>query len=307
MRIWQQLHVARAHLASRARYQAAALQTELLRLQQKLDEQTSQRRATERARAELEAINAQLSRKIVEVQSLQSALKEQAMRDALTGLFNRRYLNDTLPAAFALAQRDHQPLAVAIIDLDHFKAVNDRYGHGAGDTLLAAFGRLLAAHCRESDVACRYGGEEFCLLMPRTDATTAQTQGRRTCWQLWRSSASRSKVTSLTGLSFSAGISDSVRRPLSPQMLLQAADQQLLVAKQHGRSRVLVLGAPTGRQPDQFARRPSRGGHAHPQQRPHEPMVAANPVAAFAQVVVEVLDTSHIADRELRARQRIPR
>ena len=79
----------------------------------------------------------------------------------------------------ALAQREHQALAVAIIDLDHFKAVNDRYGHGAGDTLLAAFGRLLPAHCRKSDVACRYGGEEFCLLMPRTDAVTAQRKVAR--------------------------------------------------------------------------------------------------------------------------------
>ena len=241
MRIWQQLHVARAHLASRARYQAAALQTELVRLQHKLDEQSSQRRSTERARAELETANAQLSRKIAEVQALQSALQEQAVRDALTGLFNRRYLNETLPTALALAQREHQALAVAIIDLDHFKAVNDRYGHGAGDTLLAAFGRLLAAHCRKSDVACRYGGEEFCLLMPRTDAATAQRKVSHLL-TLWQQQRFEIEGDSLTGLSFSAGISDSIRAPLSPQMLLQAADQQLLVAKQHGRSRVLALG-----------------------------------------------------------------
>ena len=240
-RIWQQLHVARAHLASRARYQAAALQTELVRLQHKLDEQSSQRRTTERARAELETANVQLSRKIAEVQSLQSALKEQAVRDALTGLFNRRYLNETLPTALAGAQREHQALAVAIIDLDHFKAVNDRYGHGAGDTLLAAFGRLLASHCRKSDVACRYGGEEFCLLMPRTDAATAQRKVSHLL-ALWQQQRFEIEGDALSGLSFSAGISDSIRAPLSPQMLLQAADQQLLVAKQRGRSRVLALG-----------------------------------------------------------------
>jgi diguanylate cyclase (GGDEF)-like protein len=241
MRIWQQLHVARAHLASRARYQAAALQTELMHLQHKLDEQESQRRSTERARAELEAANAQLSRKIAEVQALQSALQDQAVRDALTGLFNRRYLNETLPTALALSQREHQALAVAIIDLDHFKSVNDRYGHGAGDTLLAAFGRLLAAHCRKSDVACRYGGEEFCLLMPRTDAVTAQRKVSHLL-TLWQQQRFEVEGDSLVGLSFSAGISDSIRAPLSPQMLLQAADQQLLSAKQHGRSRVLALG-----------------------------------------------------------------
>jgi diguanylate cyclase (GGDEF)-like protein len=241
MRIWQQLHVARAHMASRARYQAAALQTELIRLQHKLDEQSSQRRATERARAELETANAQLSRKMAEVQALQAALHEQAVRDALTGLFNRRYLNETLPTAFALAQREHQALAVAIIDLDHFKAVNDRYGHGAGDTLLAAFGRLLAAHCRKSDVACRYGGEEFCLLMPRTDASIAQRKVMALL-VLWQQQRFEIEGDTLTGMSFSAGVSDSQRAPLSPHMLLQAADQQLLVAKQRGRSRVLAPG-----------------------------------------------------------------
>ena len=242
VRIWQQLHVTRAHFASRARYQAAALQTELMRMQHKLEEQSSQRRATERARAELETANAQLSRKMAEVQSLQMALKEQAVRDALTGLFNRRYLNETLPTAFALAQREHTPLAVAIIDLDHFKAVNDRIGHGAGDTLLAAFGRLLASHCRKSDIACRYGGEEFCLLMPRTDATTAQRKVSNLL-ALWQHQRYDVDGEMLAGLSFSAGVSDSQRAPLSPHMLLQAADQQLLVAKQRGRSRVLALSA----------------------------------------------------------------
>jgi len=241
MRIWQQLHVARAHMASRARYQAAALQTELIRLQHKLDEQASQRRATERARAELETANTQLSRKVAEVQALQAALHEQAVRDALTGLFNRRYLNETLPTAFALAQREHQALAVAIIDLDHFKAVNDRYGHDAGDTLLAAFGRLLLAHCRKSDVACRYGGEEFCLLMPRTDAATAQRKVAALL-VLWQQQRFELEGDTLSGLSFSAGISDSQRAPLSPHMLLQAADRQLLAAKQHGRCRVLAPG-----------------------------------------------------------------
>ena len=241
MRIWQQLHVARAHLASRARYQAAALQTELMRLQHKLDEQASQRRRSERAKAELEAANAQLSNKIVEVQTLQSALKEQAVRDALTGLFNRRYLDEALPTALALAQREHQALAVAIIDLDHFKAVNDRYGHGTGDTLLAAFGRLLASHCRKSDIACRYGGEEFCLLLPRTDAATAQRKVAHLL-ALWRQQRFEIDGDALRGLSFSAGISDSIRAPLSAQMLLQAADRQLLAAKQRGRSRVLALG-----------------------------------------------------------------
>jgi diguanylate cyclase (GGDEF)-like protein len=241
MRIWQQLHMARSQMASRARYQAAALQTELLRLQHKLDEQEAQRRATERARAELEAVNKQLSRKIHEVQSLQEALRQQATHDALTGLFNRRHFNDALPAVFAQATRHLEPLAVAVIDLDHFKQVNDRHGHLAGDGLLAAFGRLMAEHCRQSDIACRYGGEEFCLLMPHTDAATAQRKVHALL-QLWREQSFTIDGHTITGLSFSAGVADSRRAPIAAQLLLRAADEQLLLAKKLGRGRVMVDG-----------------------------------------------------------------
>lgn len=241
MRLWQQLHTARAHLASRARYQAAALQTELLRLQHKLDEQSAQRRATERAHAELEAVNRELSRRIQEVQSLQDALRQQATHDALTGLYNRRHFNDALPSVFAQATRHAEPLAVAVIDLDHFKSINDRHGHLAGDSLLAAFGRLLAEHCRQSDIACRYGGEEFCLLMPRTDAATAQRKVH-VLLQLWREQSFTFDGRCVSGLSFSAGVADSRRAPIAAQLLLRAADEQLLLAKRLGRGRVMVDG-----------------------------------------------------------------
>ncbi|MGD9835193.1 MAG: diguanylate cyclase [Piscinibacter sp.] len=235
----QRLAKAQSQLASRARYQAAALQTELLRLQHRLDENDARRRRTERARAELAAINEQLSRKIEEVQSLQEALRQQAVRDALTGLFNRRHLGDTLPALFALARREAQPLALVIIDLDHFKRVNDVHGHAAGDQLLAAFGQLLAQQVRRSDVACRYGGEEFCLLMPRTGADAA----RRKVQQLlrrWRAMRFELDDETLEGLSFSAGVADSLHAAASPDALLKAADDELLAAKREGRNRVIV-------------------------------------------------------------------
>jgi GGDEF domain-containing protein len=160
LRSWQKLHTERALLASGARYQAAALQTELLRMKQELQSIDARRRSTEQARAELEAANQQLKSKSAEVEALQQALRQQATRDFLTGLFNRRHLDDVLPAMLAMAQRDQQPLSVVIIDLDHFKIVNDELGHAAGDRLLAAFGELLGTHNRKSDVACRYGGEE---------------------------------------------------------------------------------------------------------------------------------------------------
>lgn len=228
--------------ASRARYQAATLQTELLGLQHRLDENDARRRHTERARAELAEINAQLSRKVEEVQALQHALREQATRDPLTGLFNRRHLNDALPTLVALAQREDQTLALVLIDLDHFKAVNDTHGHAAGDRLLAAFGALLAGQTRRSDVACRYGGEEFCLLMPRTDATGARRK-TQALLRRWRNLVFDLGGVLLQGQTFSAGVADTTLAPDSPDALLKAADDQLLAAKRAGRNRVGAVAA----------------------------------------------------------------
>jgi diguanylate cyclase (GGDEF)-like protein len=230
MRRWQGVQMKRAENASQARYQAAALQTELLRLQQQLEEHDARRR-------EMEAMNRQLSRRVAEVQSLQAALREQATRDELTGLFNRRHLNETLPAMLALAQRERQPLAVAIIDLDHFKHVNDRHGHGVGDLLLASFGRLLDGSSRKSDVACRYGGEEFCLLMPRTDAAGARRKVNALL-KRWRAESFDIGSLKQGGFTFSAGVADSQRCPGSAAALLKAADDELLAAKRLGRNRV---------------------------------------------------------------------
>jgi diguanylate cyclase (GGDEF)-like protein len=241
VREWQRLSAERSQLASRAHYQAAALQTELLLLQHQLDEKDAQRRATERARAELEAANKALSQKMSEVQSLQEALRQQATRDELTGLFNRRHLNNTLPAMWALAQREHKPLAAVIIDLDHFKRVNDERGHDAGDRLLAAFGRVLVANLRKSDVACRYGGEEFCVLMPETDAVGARRK-IAALLKRWRVESLVQGAMGDAGTSFSAGVADSLRVQESWQVLLKRADDELLAAKREGRNRVLVAG-----------------------------------------------------------------
>jgi diguanylate cyclase (GGDEF)-like protein len=247
LRAWQRCQLERGNLASRARYQAASLQTELRRLQHNLDEIEARRLATEHARAELEAINLQLSHKIAEVQSLQAELEQQATRDFLTGLFNRRHLNDVLPQMLALARREQQPLAVAIIDLDHFKAVNDVHGHVAGDTLLAAFGSLLNENTRQSDTAFRFGGEEFCLLMPGSSAKTAQRKVLGLL-QAWRRKAFHFETGSLAANTFSAGVADSQACPTeerdSMERLLKTADDRLLEAKRGGRNQVLWQDSP---------------------------------------------------------------
>ena len=239
LRMWQKLHTERALQASGARYQAAALQTELLRMKHELQSIDARRRSTEKARAELESANRQLKSKIAEVEALQQALRQQATRDFLTGLFNRRHLDDVLPAMLAMAQRDRQPLSVVIIDLDHFKTVNDQLGHAAGDRLLQAFGALLGAYNRKSDVACRYGGEEFCLLMPRTSAASARRKTLALLKQ-WSQQCETGAQPLPGARSFSAGVADSLLAPGEVTVLLKAADDMLLQAKRLGRNRVLV-------------------------------------------------------------------
>lgn len=238
LRSWQDLHLERMNQASLARRQAASVQTELLRLTRQKEEIDSRRRATERARKELERANAELALRMGEVEALKAKLEEQAVRDALTGLFNRRYLSDILPTLVAQARRQGDPLAVVIVDLDRFKEVNDTLGHLEGDRLLAAFGDLLSGSLRKGDVACRFGGEEFCLLLPGTDATGASGKVDRLLkeWQFRESGT------------FSAGIVDSLGVPGSGEALLKAADDAVLEAKRAGRARVVVRGmaAPTG-------------------------------------------------------------
>lgn len=242
LRAWQALHSARARLALRARHQAASLQSELLRLQRERDGIEARHRAAERARAALAAINQQLSQRVDEVQRLKAELEAQAVRDFLTGLFNRRHLNHVLPSMLALAQRNGEPLAVAIIDLDHFKLVNDRHGHATGDRVLQAFGTLMLQGLRRSDVACRYGGEEFCVLMPRTDAHAARRK-IDALRRLWRDARFEVEGGVLTGNTFSAGLADSLTLDGTPDRLLKAADDCALDAKRRGRNRSVVYSA----------------------------------------------------------------
>ncbi len=243
LREWQLAHLARSAMASRARQQAASLQTELMRAQRRHEEIDARRQASERAREALSAINRQLSARVAEVQALQLELQQQALRDPLTGLYNRRHMNEVLGPMFLLAQRDRLPLSVVIVDLDHFKAVNDRHGHLAGDRVLSAFGALLAVHLRRSDVACRYGGEEFCLLMPRTAAAMARRK-LAAMLKAWRAQTFDLDAGRLTQLSFSAGVADTAAGEwIAPEQLLRAADDAALQAKRSGRGRV-VLATP---------------------------------------------------------------
>ena len=131
-----------------------------------------------KAQEELELANSTLQSQILEIQCLQAKLREQAIRDSLTSLFNRRYLEETLERELAVAARSLSSLTIILLDLDHFKDFNDQYGHAAGDTVLRILSSLLRGNTRSSDVACRYGGEEFIVVLPNVRDRSCSGTGR---------------------------------------------------------------------------------------------------------------------------------
>ena len=127
----------------------------------------------------LREMNAQLERQLGQINLLHTQLHEQAIRDTLTGLFNRGYMEETLPRELARAERDGSSICVLMIDIDKFKLLNDTYGHSAGDTVLQKFGELVSRNTRQNDVACRYGGDEFVVLMPNISIDEAIRRGKQ--------------------------------------------------------------------------------------------------------------------------------
>ena len=161
------------------------------------------------------------------------------MHDPLTQLFNRRYLDSVLPALLAGANRRAAPLSLALVDLDHFKGVNDRHGHLAGDRVLMQIGRVLATSLRPADVLCRYGGEEFCVVLPDTDADGARTALATLAARL-RELAVPWGGQTLSGFTFSAGVAVAPDDGLTQAELVSAADRALYHAKAQGRERVVL-------------------------------------------------------------------
>jgi diguanylate cyclase (GGDEF)-like protein/PAS domain S-box-containing protein len=171
---------------------------------------------------------------------LREKLREQATRDPLTGLFNRRHLEDSLSRELHRARRGNSPLCIAMLDLDHFKNFNDAFGHQAGDLLLRELGQVLREKLRKSDIACRYGGEEFVIVMP--DSSIADTRQRvEEIRVLVKKLEIRYGEQLLGTITISAGIA-ATREPggMTLREFLNAADMALYAAKQAGRDRVVV-------------------------------------------------------------------
>ena len=171
--------------------------------------------------------------------NLREALRHQAIRDPLTGLFNRRYMQETLEREVSRSARSQRPLSILFLDLDHFKRFNDTHGHGAGDALLREFGHLLRTRLRAEDIVCRYGGEEFLLIMPETTlaATLERAETLRTdCKTL----TVRHYGQVLGAVTISIGVALYPDHGATGELVIRAADQALYRAKGDGRDCVRV-------------------------------------------------------------------
>jgi diguanylate cyclase (GGDEF)-like protein len=173
------------------------------------------------------------------LQQREQRLQEQAISDPLTGLYNRRYLSEFLPRELARSERNATPVAVILIDLDRFKGVNDSYGHEAGDLVLSAVGNLLKGKVRGSDIACRYGGEEFALILPETGLEPATRRAEDI--RLAISTLDLKYAGKYLGkIAASFGIALFPDHSHDAEGLLRVADIALYAAKGAGRDRVVV-------------------------------------------------------------------
>ena len=187
--------------------------------------------------------NAELERRLTDVEQLQETLREHANRDALTGLFNRRYLRAAFPTLLSQTARTHAPIALALLDIDHFKQVNDQYGHQMGDAVLVKLAELMLSHFRGHDMCCRYGGEEFCVVMVGIAAASARLR-LETLLVEFGLMVVRDGDMSLSKLSFSAGLISCQAGPaFDLDGAFRMADAALYEAKDAGRGRVVVARA----------------------------------------------------------------
>jgi len=182
--------------------------------------------------------NESLQSQLAEINELRQKLEEQAIRDPLTNAYNRRYLAEYLDGAIARAERDKTPVTIVILDVDDFKQINDTYGHTCGDDVLLAMTKFLFEHTRRSDVVCRYGGEEFVILMPQVDLEIGHERA-----EAWRQDFSEMPIEyedMELCATFSAGVATYPQHGLSGEEVLKAADMALYHSKESGKNRVTI-------------------------------------------------------------------
>ncbi len=187
---------------------------------------------------DLKQANSDLLAHLKEIKALHEQLREQAIRDPITGLFNRRYLQETLEREIARAEREQQEVGVIIMDIDRFKQVNDTYGHKAGDLVLENLGGLISGNLRMGDIPCRYGGEEFTIIMP---GATLETTVERA--QLLRDKINEMRTyydMREIKITASMGVAAYPLHGSNGEEALIHADRALYHAKENGRDKVVV-------------------------------------------------------------------
>jgi len=196
------------------------------------------------AMLEMKRANQRLERELLvrnqELEKVNSQLRETAARDSLTGLYNRRHFGELLGQFFAEARRYNTDLTCMMIDLDNFKRVNDTLGHQVGDRLLQLTARAIHESVRESDVAVRYGGDEFLVLLPRTTPADAQTSAKRILSRFHADVAARLPDAAVASLSIGLA-SREQDQPPSGEALVRLADEALYLAKAGGKDRIMVV------------------------------------------------------------------
>ncbi|HEX2650124.1 MAG TPA: diguanylate cyclase [Burkholderiales bacterium] len=168
---------------------------------------------------------------------LRESLSAQAVRDSLTGLYNRRYLEQALEREVLRAARNGRPVGVIMMDLDRFKDFNDTWGHEAGDVLLRTLGDYLVRRVRAEDIACRYGGEEFVVILPEASPAMALARAQE-LWKGVQDLQVNFHGELLRGVSASVGVAAFPGNGRTAQALISAADAAMYAAKRHGRDRV---------------------------------------------------------------------
>lgn len=198
-----------------------------------------------RLQQQLKASYDQISQANRQLSDMVTRLQKMALTDALTGLSNRRHLNDILSRLFAEATRYESDLACLMIDMDGFKGVNDTLGHQRGDDLLQLAGRLIKSNCREADIAARYGGDEFVVIMPRTSSDSAINLARR-IRDAFQVGTEVLREAEKIELDLCMGIACmKISDPASGEQLVGFADDALYAAKRAGRG-LIMLHRPQG-------------------------------------------------------------
>jgi diguanylate cyclase (GGDEF)-like protein len=173
---------------------------------------------------------------------LRETLRSQSIRDPLTGLFNRRYMEESLERELHRALRKHSPVGIIMLDIDRFKRFNDTFGHDAGDTMLRELSAFLQSHVRGEDIACRYGGDEFVLILPETPLEATQQRAEHIRETVKHLSVEH-RHEPLGAITLSLGVAVFPVHGETAEVVLQAADAALYRAKQAKRDRVEVAEA----------------------------------------------------------------